>query len=111
MSGNGAAGLTVELTSWDGVETHPHRFGGIEFQVNGMEIGHLHGDRLFDLLLTPPERDRRIAEGKAKPHHVYPDSGWVSVYLNTERDVANAIEIARAKYDRMIRNSKEDVKR
>ncbi|WP_212962921.1 hypothetical protein [Cohnella xylanilytica] len=35
----------------------------------------------------------------------------VSVYLNTEQDVANAIEIARAKYDRMIRNSKEDVKR
>ncbi|MBB6694045.1 DUF5519 family protein [Cohnella xylanilytica] len=103
MSGNGAAGLTEELASWDGVETHPHRFGGIEFRVDGKEIGHLHGDRLFDLHLTPPERDRWIGEGKAEPHHVYPESGWVSVYLNTEQDVANAIEMARAKYDRMVR--------
>ncbi|MBP1967711.1 hypothetical protein J2Z65_006983 [Paenibacillus aceris] len=33
---------------------------------------------------------------------MYPDSGWVSVYLNTWQDVANAIEIARSNYDQMV---------
>ncbi|UUZ86146.1 DUF5519 family protein [Paenibacillus sp. P26] len=90
-----------ELATWAGVTKHPHRFGGVGFQLNGTEIGHLHGDRLFDLLLPKSERDRRNEEGKARPHHRYPDSGWVSIYLNTEQDVAYALEIARFKYDQI----------
>lgn len=62
--------------------------------MKGKEIGHLHGDRLFDLLMPKSERDRWIEEGKARPHHIYPDSGWVSVYLNTKQDVAHVFEIA-----------------
>ncbi|EGG34330.1 luciferase domain-containing protein [Paenibacillus sp. HGF5] len=52
---------------------------------------------MFDLFIPKTERDRWIEEGKARPHHMYPDSGWVSVYLITEQDVAHAIEIARSK--------------
>ncbi len=58
MSGNGGASLTEELLNWAGVTMHPHRFGGLEFQLNGNEIGHLHGNRLFDLLISKTERDR-----------------------------------------------------
>lgn len=101
MSGYENSDLTRELLTWDGVTTHPHRFGGVEFRLNETEIGHLHGNRLFDLPLSKSERDHWIEEGKAKPHHIYPDSGWVSVYMNTEREIAYAIEIARAKYDRI----------
>jgi hypothetical protein len=101
MSGNEGAGLIEELLTWAGVTMHPHRFGGLEFQLKGKEIGHIHGNRLFDLLLPKSDRDRWIEEGKARPHHMYPDSGWVSVYLNTEQDVAHAIEIARSKYDQI----------
>ncbi|WNC16981.1 luciferase family protein [Brevibacillus brevis] len=106
MSEYVGAGLTEELLSWSGVEMHPHRFGGVEFQLNGREIGHLHGNRLFDILLPKSERDRWIGDGKAKPHHIYPDSGWVSVYLETEKEVAHAIEIARSKYDQLNRGRK-----
>lgn len=104
MNGSDRANLNLaeELLSWEGVTAHPHRFGGVEFQLNGKEIGHLHGDDLFDLFMPKSERDRWIEEGKASPHHIYPDSGWMSVYLNTEQDVAHAIEIARSKYNRMI---------
>lgn len=101
MNGYVGADLTEVLLTWAGVTKHPHRFGGVEFQLNGKEIGHLHGNHLFDLLLPKAERDRWIEEGKARPHHMYPDSGWVSVYLNTEQDVAYAIEIARSKYDQI----------
>ena len=38
-----------EVAGWPGVEERPHRFNGVEFRVNGHEIGHLHGDRLADL--------------------------------------------------------------
>ncbi|TJY41337.1 hypothetical protein E5161_13005 [Cohnella pontilimi] len=93
--------LVETVRSWPGVSLRPHRFGGTEFVVNGKEIGHMHGNRLFDLLLSKSERDRWIEEGKASPHHIYPDSGWVSVYLKTEQDIACAIEIARFKYDQI----------
>lgn len=108
MSGYGQTDLTEELLTWAGVTQHPHRFGGVEFQLNGEEIGHLHGNRLFDLLLPKSERDRWIKEGKVSPHHMYPNSGWVSVYLNTEQDIACAIEIARFKYDQI--KSKDETK-
>jgi hypothetical protein len=101
MSENGKASLTDELLSWAGVTVQPHRFGGIEFQFEGKEIGHLHGDRLFDLLLPKTERDAWIRAGKAEPHHIYPESNWVSIYLKTEEDVTHAIAIIRSKYERM----------
>lgn len=93
--------LTNELLSWQGVTVHPHRFGGIEFQFEGKEIGHLHEDRLVDLLLPKSERDTWIASGKASPHHMYPNTGWVSVYLRSEEDVATAVEILRTKYEQI----------
>ena len=37
--------VEYEVMSWPNVEKLPHRFGGIEFRVNGHEIGHLHGNR------------------------------------------------------------------
>lgn len=103
MSTSGKAVLTDELLSWAGVTVQPHRFGGIEFVIEGKEIGHLHGDYLVDLLLPKSERDEWIAAGKAEPHHIYPESGWVSIYLKTEEDVAHAIEILHSKYERMTK--------
>ncbi|WP_201008522.1 luciferase domain-containing protein [Paenibacillus glycanilyticus] len=88
------------LLSWPGVTTGPHRFGGIEFAVNGKEIGHLHGERLVDLLLPKAKRDEAVTTGKARSHHILPESGWVSVYLNTEDDLAHAIELLRFNYER-----------
>lgn len=46
-------------------------------------------------------RDELIAGGRAEKHHIYPESGWVSVYLRSEADVHNAVEIMRAKYEQM----------
>lgn len=102
MIWSGGAALSNELSAWNGVTVRPHRFGGVEFQLEGKEIGHLHGDRLFDLLCSRSDRDRWINSGKARPHHLYPESGWVSVYLHTEEEVAHAIEIARFKYDQIL---------
>jgi len=43
-----------------------------------------------------------IAKGRARTHHVLPDSGWVSVPLRSMEDVAPALEILRQSYDLAI---------
>ena len=40
------AQIRDEVVSWEGVTIAPHRFGGIEFRVGRLELGHLHGHRL-----------------------------------------------------------------
>ncbi|MFB9324682.1 luciferase family protein [Paenibacillus aurantiacus] len=91
--------LFETVRSWHGVSLRPHRFGGTEFVVNGKEIGHMHGRSLVDLTLPKTIRDEAIKLGKAVPHHVLPESNWVSVYLHTETDVRRALELLRFKYD------------
>jgi hypothetical protein len=71
--------IANEVLSWDGVTSASHRFGGIEFLLGKRELGHLHGDRLADLPFPSRVRDELVEAGGAKPHHVLPESGWVSL--------------------------------
>lgn len=90
-----------EVASWPGVEERAHRFGGTEFRVNGHEIGHLHGDRLADLPFPVRVREDLVASGKARLHHVMPESGWVSRPIEGPEDVAGALELFRMNYERL----------
>lgn len=90
-----------EVLGWEGTESRPHRFGGIEFRVNGREIGHLHGDRLADLPFPRRVREELVAEGKARTHHVLPQTGWVSYRIRGEEDVEGALELFRHNYGRL----------
>ncbi len=89
-----------EVLSWEGVEEAPHRFGGTEFRLGKREIGHLHGDRLADLPFPVRIREQLVAEGKAQPHHVLPESGWVSYWMLGLESVPGAIALFRLSYDR-----------
>jgi hypothetical protein len=97
------ARLTIERTvlSWDGVTAHEHRFGGVEFRLGKVELGHLHGDRLADLPFPTKIRNELIAEGRAQPHHVLPSSGWVSRSIHDVSDVDDVIALFRLNYDRL----------
>ena len=90
-----------EVKGWPGVEARVHRFGGVEFRVNGHEIGHLHGDRMADLPFPVRMRKELVGSGKAQLHHVLPQTGWVSYYLRGEEDVAGALDLFRQNYDRL----------
>ena len=91
--------IHASVTSWVGVEAHPHRFGGTEFMIGKREIGHIHGDWLVDIPFPTKVRDQLIAAGRAEPHHILPDSGWISFYLRQEADVDRAIALLRMSYD------------
>jgi Family of unknown function (DUF5519) len=94
-----AEAIRDELLSWDGVTAAPHRFGGVEFLLGRRELGHLHGDRLADLPFPRRVRDELVESGRALPHHVLPESGWVSVPIAGPEDVPNVVALFRLSYD------------
>jgi Family of unknown function (DUF5519) len=92
--------IAAEVESWPGVTSGAHRFGGLEFRLGRRELGHLHGDRFADLAFPRRIRDELVASGKARPHHVLPDSGWVTVPIASPEDVDDLIDLFRLAYDR-----------
>ena len=92
--------IVEEVSSWPGVTTGVHRFGGTEFRYGRRELGHLHGSRLADLPFPTKIREQLVAAGRAEPHHVLAESGWVSFHIREATDVAEAIELFRLNYER-----------
>jgi predicted DNA-binding protein (MmcQ/YjbR family) len=90
--------ITKEVTSWTGVASQPHRFGGVEYGIGKREIGHIHGDHLVDIPFPKKVRDEIVAAGRAQPHHILPETGWVSFYLRQEIDVEQAITLLHESY-------------
>jgi Family of unknown function (DUF5519) len=94
--------IAAAVMAWPGVERAPHRFGGLEFRLGKRELGHLHGDALVDLPFPRKVRDELVATGRARPHHVLPDSGWVSFWIESPEQVEEAIVLFRLAYDRAV---------
>lgn len=96
--------LETVILSWPGVTTRIHRFGGTEFTLNNgqgrREIGHLHGNGLLDIPFSKALRDEAVQEGRALPHHIFPQSAWVSFFIRSEEDVPNAAALLRRNYER-----------
>jgi len=83
MSPATANGVVIhEVSSWEGVSVCEHRRGGVEFRLGRRELGHLHGT-IADLPFPRQVRDELVAAGRARPHHVLPGSGWVTVPMGT----------------------------
>ncbi len=90
-----------ELLSWPDVTVGRHRFGGREFLVGKREIGHVHGSTVADLPFPRAIRDELISRGEATAHHHVPDSGWVSFYFRSEKDIPAALALFRRNYERI----------
>jgi predicted DNA-binding protein (MmcQ/YjbR family) len=91
--------ITQTILTWEGVTAHAHRFGGTEFRLGRREIGHIHGDILVDIPFPKKVRDELVAAGQAEPHHVLPQSGWISFYLHQPADVEQAIGLFRQSFE------------
>jgi hypothetical protein len=99
----GAQAIVDEVTSWPGVSAHDHRFGGVEFRVGNRQLGHLHGDRTADIPLKRALRDELVASGRARIHRWRPDSGWVTVDIDSEQGRDQALSLLRVGYDGAMR--------
>jgi Family of unknown function (DUF5519) len=99
----GARTISDDVMSWPGVTAHDHRFGGIEFRVGNRQLGHLHGDRIADIPLRRALRDELVAAGRVRVHRWRPDSGWVTVGIDSEEGRDEAVRLLRAGYDSALR--------
>jgi len=95
--------IEKEILSWPYVTAEPHRFGGIEFRLNRREMVHIHSEGLADIPFPMKIRDELVNSGRVKPHHVLPQSGWVSYWFHNieEEDVSTVIELFRLRYEQL----------
>ena len=100
MSISLTAAVRRELLQHPGVTEGTHRFGGVEFRIGRRELGHLHGEYIADLPFPRRVRDELVADGRALPHHVLADSGWVSRHIDGPDDVAVVVGLFALSYER-----------
>jgi hypothetical protein len=96
--------IKQELLSWKGITIHEHNFVTIMFYVDGVEMGHLHGDSIADLKFPAKVSKKLVKEGFVSPHHIIPKSGWVSHEIRDNKDVEKIIELFRLQYDRLTKS-------
>jgi len=87
------------VRAWDGIESEPHRFGGTEFKLGKVEIGHIHhSNGMVDIPFTVKIRVALVDEGQTSVHHVLPDTGWTTFLIRNEADLQQALWLMRLSY-------------
>jgi Family of unknown function (DUF5519) len=102
--------IKEKILSWPEVTSNPYYIGGgIEFRVNKIDMGHIHGDKLADLPFPIEIRKQLIASGKVLPHIIYPESMWVSYMIHSEEDVPKIVDLFRLQYERLKSNPPDTI--
>ena len=101
------ANLVQEVSSWAGVSTRGHRFGGVEFRLDQREIGHVHDFGIVDIPFTVTVRDALVRAGLATPHRWLPESGWTTIPAT--KDTKRAIKLLRLSFLRVELKNKNSV--
>jgi hypothetical protein len=94
--------LEEKVSLWPGVSVHPHRFGGREFCLGRLEVGHTHSDGSVDIPFPRALHDQLLSEGLAQKHHWVPDSGWTTFMVRVHQDVEHALRLLRLSYLRYV---------
>src|SRR5207244_12295209 len=99
--------LFENLKTWilqlPGVTQAAHRFGGTEFQVEGLEFMHHHGPSFLDIRLSKGDQETELNNGTALVHRFGPQVGWVSLcFEKVEEHEAVLRRIDLAEYNEMI---------
>src|SRR3989442_3586578 len=63
-----------------------HRFGGTEFQVEGLEFVHRHGPSFLDICLSKSDQSTALKNRTAIPHRFAPQAGWRSFRIDKTPD-------------------------
>jgi Family of unknown function (DUF5519) len=95
--------LFENLKKWilelPGVIQAAHRFGGTEFQVEGLEFMHYHGPSFLDIRLSKNDQATALKNGTALPHRFAPQAGWVSYRIEKAEDLDPAKRLIRLAYE------------
>src|SRR5713101_1842657 len=95
--------LFEKLKAWilqlPGVTQEAHRFGGREFQVEGLEFMHHHGPSFLDIRLSKSDQATVLKSGTALPHRFAPQAGWVSFSFEKTEDLDVAKRLIQLGYE------------
>jgi hypothetical protein len=100
--------LEGEVSTWQNISVHPHRFGGREFLFGKPEVGHIHVGGMVDIPFPRSVRDALLAEGLAEEHHWVPNSGWITFRIRSEQDFDHALWLMRLSYLRYTLKTSTD---
>ncbi|PJJ84930.1 hypothetical protein CLV57_1952 [Mucilaginibacter auburnensis] len=90
--------IELEVQQWPGVSKKLHKYGGVQFDLKEIEIGHIHGNGLLDMILNRDFKRQLISDGKIRDHHTFRKSGWISFHIKTESDKDYAIQLLKIGY-------------
>jgi hypothetical protein len=92
--------IEAEVLKWKNTCVDFHKYGGLQFNYNTKEMGHIHSNGLVDILLSREIKKQLLTEGHIKNHHLFKNSGWISFYVHTPADTVYAIRLLKLAYDR-----------
>jgi RNA polymerase sigma factor (sigma-70 family) len=98
--GSVAERIITEALSWPGVHRAKGHLGSVVLRVGQRELGHLHGDAVADVPLAPWMRDQLTKDTTPEGLQPRHDSGWITVPLETEEAVQQALALLRGNYER-----------
>jgi hypothetical protein len=93
--------IVAEVSRWPGVTTDSGHFGETEFLFDGRSLGHVHGGHQADIPFPRRLRDQLVADARAGPHHIHPDSGWTTRVIEHDADADAVVALLRLNYDRI----------
>lgn len=108
MEGESSAyeSLRAWILQLPGVREAPHRVGGVEFQVDGVQFMHSHGPSWLDIRLSTEDQASFLKAGLVLSHkaEVHARAGWVSLHVENSQDLANAREVIQRAYENTRKN-------
>ena len=94
--------IETEVVSWENTSVSIHKYGGLQFNYMGKEIGHIHSNGLLDVLFTLKTKKALLEIERVSQHHVFIKSGWVSFYIKHPQDKKYALELLQLKYEELV---------
>ena len=94
--------IEVEVLSWENTASVIHKYGGMQFNYRGKEIGHIHSNGLLDMLLSRSVKQSLMQEGRVEDHHSFVNTGWISFYIHNDSDKEYALKLLRIGYERSV---------
>jgi hypothetical protein len=93
--------LRAWILQLPGTREAPHRVGGVEFQVDGVEFMHSHGPSWLDIRLSKEDQASVLKAALALSHkaEVHAKAGWVTFRIENARDLVSAKKVIGLAYE------------
>lgn len=93
--------IEAGVLTWENTTSVIHKYGGMQFNYCGKEIGHIHSNGLLDMLLSRSVKQSLMQGGRIEDHHSFINTGWISFYMQDADDKEYALKLLRIGYERL----------